>query len=73
MDDLSPAHMQACTVLRQLVNHIGAIYPPNLSQIYLPNEKGISNGKKAILWRFKKKTAQYSLHVSKVHTEKLSS
>ena len=25
---LSPAHMQARTVLRQLVNHVGAIYPP---------------------------------------------
>ena len=35
MADLSPAHMQARTILRQLVDRVGAIYPPNSSEIYL--------------------------------------
>jgi hypothetical protein len=35
MDDLSPAHMQARTVHRQLVNYAGAIYPPNSPKIFL--------------------------------------
>jgi cleavage stimulation factor subunit 3 len=64
MADLSPAHMQARTVLRQLVNHVGAIPPirpkisyhrfPSLthqSMLWSANGKLISNGKKAILWR----------------------
>jgi cleavage stimulation factor subunit 3 len=37
MADLSPVHMQARTVLRQLVNHIGTIYPPNTPEIFLPS------------------------------------
>ncbi len=33
MADLSPAHMQARTVLRQLTNHLSALYPPPSSKI----------------------------------------
>ncbi|EDR13145.1 uncharacterized protein LACBIDRAFT_245406 [Laccaria bicolor S238N-H82] len=36
MADLSPAHMQARTVLRQLTNHLNALYPPSSNDIFLP-------------------------------------
>ena len=36
MADLSPAHMQARTVLRQLTNHLSALYPPSSNDIFLP-------------------------------------
>ena len=84
MADLFPARMQARTVLRQLVNDVGAIYPP---QFYLPSlpefdasERTLVGKWKAYLkWEegnpleIKEKTGQHSLHVSKVHsTGKLS-
>ena len=87
MADLSPAHMQARTVLRQLVNHIGAIYPPNSPEIFLPSLPKFDASERALVgkWKaylkweegnpleIKEKTGQHSLHVSKVHsTGKLS-
>ena len=35
MADLSPAHMQARLVLRQLTNHLSALYPPSSNDIFL--------------------------------------
>ena len=53
MADLSPAHMQARTVLRQLVNHVGAIYPPNSSEIYLPSLPKFDASERALVGKWK--------------------
>ncbi|KAF8972103.1 hypothetical protein BDZ97DRAFT_1783153 [Flammula alnicola] len=37
MADLSPAHMQARTVLRQLINHVTPLYASNSQELFLPS------------------------------------
>jgi len=37
MADLSPGHMQARTVLRQLTSHLQGLYQPNQPEPYLPS------------------------------------
>jgi hypothetical protein len=53
MADLSPAHMQARTVLRQLVNHVGAIYPPNTPEIFLPSLPRFDASERALVGKWK--------------------
>ena len=53
MTDLSPAHMQARTVLRQLVNHVGAIYPPNSPEIFLPSLPKFDASERALVGKWK--------------------
>ena len=53
MADLSPAHMQARTVLRQLVNHVGAIYPPSSSEIFLPSLPKFDASERALVGKWK--------------------
>jgi cleavage stimulation factor subunit 3 len=53
MADLSPAHMQARTVLRQLVNHVGAIYPPNTPKIFLPSLPRSDTSERALVGKWK--------------------
>jgi cleavage stimulation factor subunit 3 len=53
MADLSPAHMQARTVLRQLVNHVGAIYPPNSPEIFLPSLPKFDASERALVGKWK--------------------
>jgi cleavage stimulation factor subunit 3 len=53
MADLSPAHMQARTVLRQLVNHVGAIYPPNSTEIFLPSLPKFDASERALVGKWK--------------------
>ncbi|KAF8632394.1 hypothetical protein AX17_004835 [Amanita inopinata Kibby_2008] len=40
MADLSPAHMQARTTLRQLINHVASLYPPSFNNAYPPLPDG---------------------------------
>ena len=53
MADLSPAHMQARTVLRQLVNHVGAIYPPSSPDIFLPSLPKFDASERALVGKWK--------------------
>ena len=55
MADLSPAHMQARTVLRQLVNHVqvGAFYPPNSPEIFLPSLPKFDASERALVGKWK--------------------
>ncbi|KAF8164707.1 hypothetical protein B0H34DRAFT_793176 [Crassisporium funariophilum] len=55
MADLSPAHMQARTVLRQLVNHVGAIYPMHHDGggIYLPALPTFNAAERALVGKWK--------------------
>ena len=53
MADLSPAHMQARTVLRQLINHAGAIYPPNSPEIFLPSLPKFDASERALVGKWK--------------------
>jgi cleavage stimulation factor subunit 3 len=53
MADLSPAHMQARTVHRQLVNHVGAIYPPNSPEIFLPSLPKFDASARALVGKWK--------------------
>jgi cleavage stimulation factor subunit 3 len=53
MADLSPAHMQARTVLHQLVNHVGAIYPPNTPEIFLPSLPRFDASERALVGKWK--------------------
>ena len=53
MADLSPAHMQARTVHRQLVNHVGAIYPPNSPEIFLPSLPKFDASERALVGKWK--------------------
>ncbi len=66
MADLSPPHMQARTVLRQLTNHLSSLYPPSPHEIFLPSLPRFDapdrasvgkwkNGKKATRWRSTKR------------------
>ena len=78
--DLSPAHMQTRTVLVLSIHPIrqkSSCHPipssTHQSVLWSANGKLILNGKKAILWRLKKKTGPHSLRVSKVYTGKPSS
>jgi cleavage stimulation factor subunit 3 len=53
MADLSPAHMQARTVLRQLINHVGAIYPPDSPEIFLPSLPKFDASERALVGKWK--------------------
>ena len=55
MADLFPARMQAQarTVLRQLVNHVGAIYPPSSSEIFLPSLPKFDASERALVGKWK--------------------
>ena len=53
MADLSPAHMQACTVLHQLVNHVGAIYPPNSPKNFLQSLPKFDTSECALVGKWK--------------------
>ena len=50
---LSPAHMQARTVLRQLVNHVGAIYPPPKSENFIPSLPKFDASERALVDKWK--------------------
>jgi cleavage stimulation factor subunit 3 len=50
MADLSPAHMQARTVHRQLVNYVGAIHPP---EIFLPSLPQFDASERALVGKWK--------------------
>jgi len=53
MADLSPAHMQARTVLRQLVNHINPLYPPNPQDLYLPSLPTFDAAERGLVGKWK--------------------
>lgn len=53
MADLSPAHMQACTVLRQLTIHIGPLYPPNGPHLFLPSLPKFDASERALVGKWK--------------------
>lgn len=53
MADLSPAHMQARTVLRQLVNHIGPLYNSNPNELYLPSLPKFDSSERALVGKWK--------------------
>ncbi|KDR71055.1 hypothetical protein GALMADRAFT_254221 [Galerina marginata CBS 339.88] len=53
MADLSPAHMQARTVLRQLINHIASLYPPSSPEIYLPSLPRFDASERALVGKWK--------------------
>jgi len=53
MADLSPAHMQARTVLRQLVNHVGSLYPSSNDEIYLPALPTFDASERALVGKWK--------------------
>jgi hypothetical protein len=53
MADLSPAHMQARTVLHQSVNHGGTIYHPQYTQIFLPSLPRFDASERALASKWK--------------------
>lgn len=60
MADLSPAHMQARTVLRQLTNHLSALFPPPSSkfvngrqEIWLPSLPKFDPAERALVGKWK--------------------
>jgi len=54
MADLSPAHMQARTVLRQLSNHISSLYPPSpQDEIYLPSLPKFDTAERLLVGKWK--------------------
>jgi len=57
MADLSPAHMQARTVLRQLVNHVGPLYAnsnsSNSSEMFLPSLPKFDAAERALVGKWK--------------------
>ncbi len=54
MADLSPAHMQARTVLRQLSNHISSLYAPSpQDEIYLPSLPKFDTAERLLVGRWK--------------------
>jgi len=53
MADLSPAHMQARTVLRQLVNHVGPLYATNSSEMFLPSLPRFDAAERALVGKWK--------------------
>ncbi|KAF9567671.1 Suf-domain-containing protein [Agrocybe pediades] len=53
MADLSPAHMQARTVLRQLVNHVGPLYPATNEDMYLPPLPTFDASERALVGKWK--------------------
>ncbi|KAF5371988.1 hypothetical protein D9615_008143 [Tricholomella constricta] len=59
MADLSPSHMQARTTLRQLMNHVGALYPtpppspPNRPEILLPSLPTFNASERMLVGKWK--------------------
>ncbi|TFK35087.1 hypothetical protein BDQ12DRAFT_706778 [Crucibulum laeve] len=59
MGDLSPAHMQARTTLRQLSNHLSALYPPtppsngNRPDLYLPSLPSFDTADRTLVGKWK--------------------
>ncbi|KXN88352.1 mRNA 3'-end-processing protein RNA14 [Leucoagaricus sp. SymC.cos] len=62
MADLSPAHMQARTVLRQLTNHLSGLFPPSSSptkmingrqEIWLPSLPKFDQPERALVGKWK--------------------
>ncbi|KAJ2925795.1 hypothetical protein H1R20_g11295, partial [Candolleomyces eurysporus] len=54
MSDLSPAHMQARAVLRQLTNHLNALYPPSSSQdLFLPSLPKFDGADRSLVGKWK--------------------
>ncbi|KAJ3507883.1 hypothetical protein NLJ89_g6057 [Agrocybe chaxingu] len=53
MTDLSPAHMQARTVLRQLTNHLGPLYASNPQELYLPSLPKFDASERALVGKWK--------------------
>jgi cleavage stimulation factor subunit 3 len=54
MADLSPSHMQARTVLRQLSNHLSSLYPPsNQDEIFLPSLPKFDATDRALVGKWK--------------------
>ncbi|KIM42654.1 hypothetical protein M413DRAFT_444338 [Hebeloma cylindrosporum] len=53
MADLSPAHMQARTVLRQLINHVGPLYATNSSEMFLPSLPRFDAAERALVGKWK--------------------
>ena len=53
MTDFSPAHLQARTVLRQLVNHVGAISSPNSPENFLPSLPKFDASERALVGKWK--------------------
>jgi cleavage stimulation factor subunit 3 len=53
MVNLSQAHMQARTVLRQLVDHVGGIYPPDSPEIFLPSLPKFDASERALVGKWK--------------------
>ncbi|KAF9486847.1 hypothetical protein BDN71DRAFT_810027 [Pleurotus eryngii] len=57
MADLSPSHMQARTVLRQLQKHLGPLFPPlapsSRCPLYLPSHPSFSPPDRALVGAWK--------------------
>jgi cleavage stimulation factor subunit 3 len=54
MSDLSPAHMQARAVLRQLSNHLNALYPGSSSQdLFLPSVPKFDAADRSLVGKWK--------------------
>lgn len=60
MADLSPAHMQARTTLRQLTNHLGSLYPPTppvpaggRPDIFLPSVPTFNASERTLIGKWK--------------------
>jgi len=53
MADLSPAHMQARTVLRQLMNHVGPLYATTSQEMYLPSLPKFDASERALVGKWK--------------------
>ncbi|EAU82402.2 mRNA 3'-end-processing protein RNA14 [Coprinopsis cinerea okayama7 len=55
MSDLSPAHMQARTTLRQLSNHMNGLYPPSSSNndLFLPSQPKFDAAERSLVGKWK--------------------
>ena len=55
MSDLSPAHMQARAVLRQLTSHLNPLYPPSSSSsdLYLPTRPRFDAADRSLVGKWK--------------------
>ncbi|KAF8954725.1 hypothetical protein BDZ97DRAFT_1942245 [Flammula alnicola] len=53
MADLSPAHMQARTVLRQLINHVTPLYASNSQELFLPSLPKFDASERALVGKWK--------------------
>ncbi|KAH9483272.1 mRNA 3'-end-processing protein RNA14 [Psilocybe cubensis] len=53
MADLSPAHMQARTVLRQLINHIGPLFANEKDTLFLPSLPKFDASERALVGKWK--------------------